>query len=89
MYQIYRFRTNISDSRNIGVESYVEADLIALFNEKAKKSLSIFSNVAVIDAKYINSDEAAINGNQVESVPFLNMKTGISYRTKHFKKLII
>lgn len=78
-YQLYRFRTNISDSRNIGVETFMEIDLVKLSGLKSKYKCSIFSNLALIDARYINSEEKSIDGNQVENVPFINAKSGMSF----------
>jgi Fe(3+) dicitrate transport protein len=86
LFRPYRFRTNISDSRSLGIESFVEVNLLALIGrEKQESSLSVFSNLSLINAKYIGSDEEAFDGNEVELVPDLIFKGGITYRKEHFQ----
>lgn len=81
----YRLRTNVADSRNIGFESLVEADILrAITKGQSKYKLSIYTNFALIDAKYINSQETAIEGRKVEFVPPLLFRTGISFGNKRF-----
>ena len=55
-FQYYRLRTNVADSRNIGVEGYAEADLLQLQTKFTKKrpKLVVFGNVALIDARYVD-----------------------------------
>lgn len=86
LFTTYRYRTNISDSRNYGVEAFAEFDIWkAIRKEKAKCNLSVFVNTALIDARYINSDEAAFENKKVELVPSFMLKTGITYKQKNFK----
>lgn len=84
-YRIYRFRTNISDSRNIGLEAFGEVNLLPLFGEISSATLNVFANLSLIDAIYISSDEKGINNNSVELVPPLSIKTGVSYSKDKFK----
>jgi Fe(3+) dicitrate transport protein len=80
-YIPYRFRTNISDSRNAGLETFVEADLWKLiWGSEAKTQLSLFSNFSWIDARYINSIETAYNNRKVELVPNVILKTGLNFK---------
>ncbi len=82
--QIYRYRTNVSDSRNLGLESFAELDVFRLFAGKERKlGISVFSNYSYIDARYINSSEPSVkNGNHVEYAPTHILRTGVtvSYR---------
>jgi len=81
----YRFRTNISQSRNIGIESFVELDIWKLIKkENAKMKVAIFSNFAYIDARYINSKEAAYRNKKVELAPNVIFKTGLNFKQKKF-----
>ncbi len=81
LFSVYRYKTNIADSRTFGLESVVEADILRLLDaENTKQGLTIFGNIALIDAKYINTDEPAILDKKVELAPTLTTKTGISYR---------
>ncbi len=85
-FRLFRFRTNVADSRHIGAELFGELDILSLVGLKSAKSkLSIYGNLAVIDAQYINTEESAIKGNQVELVPPINIKTGLTYINKNFK----
>jgi Fe(3+) dicitrate transport protein len=80
---VYRLRTNIADSRNIGFESLVEADLLKAFTHgRSKYKLSVYTNFAVIDARYINTQETAINDKLVEYVPPVLFRSGISFGNK-------
>lgn len=80
--QIYRYRTNIGDSYNAGVESFFEVNLFKAFNDSAKNSLSVFVNSSFIDARYLESENTAISNKRVELVPQLTFRSGISFRTK-------
>lgn len=86
-YQIYRYRTNVSDSRNYGIESFVEADLFKLIAGKNRKlGISVFANFSFITAEYINSKEPSVkNGNRVELVPEKILRTGVTISYKDFK----
>lgn len=80
-FNVYRLRTNISQSRNIGVESFVELDLWKLIKkEDAKMKIALFSNFAYIDARYINSKEAAYENKKVELAPNIIFKTGLNFK---------
>ncbi len=82
----YRFRTNIADSRTYGVETMIEADLYGLlFGYTPSTSLSIFSNIAVLDARYINTDEPSIRNRKVELVPPITVRAGATARHKAFQ----
>lgn len=83
LYNTYRFRTNVSQSRNIGLEAYGELDVWKLLKgEKAKFKLSFFGNFSFIDARYMNSRESAFDGKQVELVPAVLIKSGITFKKK-------
>jgi len=84
--ETYRLRENIGDSRNIGLESLIEADILkAVTQGTSKYKLSVYTNFALIDAKYINSRDASVRpGNKVEFVPPLLFRTGLSFGNKRF-----
>lgn len=86
LFNVYRYRTNISDSRNYGIESFLELDIWRMMKgEKTKNSLSIFTNISWIDARYINSQETAFDNKRVELVPEWLVKTGITFKRKNIK----
>ncbi|AWV97760.1 TonB-dependent receptor domain-containing protein [Arcticibacterium luteifluviistationis] len=88
LYLDYRLRTNVADARNIGLEAFLEYDVLKALNPSSSKSLSVYVNGAVIDAKYINTEEASIKGKKVEMVPPVMVRTGITYRDNAFSSSI-
>jgi Fe(3+) dicitrate transport protein len=84
--ETYRLRKNIGDSRNIGFESLIEADILkAVTQGSSRYKLSVYTNLALIDAKYINSQDASVKkDNLVEFVPPLLFRTGLSFGNKTF-----
>lgn len=88
-FNIYRFRTNVSASRNLGFESFAELNFWRLIKgETAKARISVFSNFSLIDARYINSKEVAYENKKVELVPSVILKTGLTYRYKLFSSTL-
>ncbi|WP_426671190.1 TonB-dependent receptor domain-containing protein [Mucilaginibacter sp. McL0603] len=84
-FNIYRLRTNVSQSRNLGLESFAELELLHFFNPQLTDTkLSIFTNLALINARYVNSKEPAFENKKVELAPDVIFKTGLSYRYKRF-----
>ncbi len=81
----FRYRTNIADAKIYGIESFAEVDLLSLFDSSRDAQLSLFTNLAVIDATYTNSDENGIEGNEVELVPPFNLKTGLTFSKAGFE----
>ncbi len=85
LFRPIRFRTNVSDSRSLGLESYVELSLSKLLGyEQAKHQVGIFVNFSYIDAVYINSEESAFEGNEVELAPPIIFRSGFNYSYKGF-----
>ncbi len=84
-YRIYRYRTNIADSRHIGLESFGEFNILKWMNPHTKNRLSLFGNLALIQAQYIHTEDPAISGRKVELVPDINIKTGLSYASERLK----
>jgi Fe(3+) dicitrate transport protein len=81
----YSFRTNITQSRNIGVESFAEADIWKLLKgREVKMKISIFSNLYLLNAKYIYSKEPAYENRSVEFVPEVVFKSSIAFKKNRF-----
>ncbi len=83
----YRYRTNIADARNAGVELMGEVDVwrVLKLPKKECNKLSVFVNTSYVNARYINTDDKTINGNEVEMVPPLIFRTGINYKHKNLR----
>lgn len=86
LYNDYRLRTNIADARNIGIESFIEADLWHLLRPADTLTrLSLFLNASLVDARYINTDDRSIKNRRVELVPPLTLRTGLSLQHRAFR----
>lgn len=80
-FNIYRLRTNVAQSRNLGFESFAELELLHFFNlQRNDNKLSVFSNLALINARYVNSKEPAYENKKVELAPDVIFKTGLTYK---------
>ncbi|WP_276499586.1 TonB-dependent receptor [Pontibacter litorisediminis] len=80
-----RIRTNVGDSRNLGLETFVEADLLKLYyGADHPTSLSAFSNITLVNTKY-SSPLSDIDGNEVELAPAVIAKAGLSFKRNNFK----
>lgn len=85
LFNDYRYRTNVADARNIGLETFGEVSLTKLFSKTPQKiNLTIFSNCAWIDAKYVNTENTSIKNKKVEMVPPVNLKLGTTCSYKEF-----
>jgi Fe(3+) dicitrate transport protein len=99
LYLDYRLRTNVGDSRNLGIECSAEINLLGrsatALDQNA--SLNLFANVAYVDARYGRSDDPSISGKFVEQAPPLLLRGGLlgawkglrgsvqwSYTAKHY-----
>lgn len=86
LYLDYRFRGNISDARNIGMEFFGELNLLPILSRKDSKSTwTVYVNSAVVDARYINTLDNSIRDKMVEMVPPLTLRTGSQFKYKSFK----
>lgn len=84
--RLIRFRTNIADANIYGIESYAEIDAYKLLvNSTSSNRVSFFVNSAFIDANYENSAANGVEGNRVELVPRVNLKTGMTIGTGSFE----
>ncbi|MES2702524.1 MAG: TonB-dependent receptor [Bacteroidota bacterium] len=81
-FMTYRLRTNVSDSRNLGLELLLEGDVIrAITAGRSRYKLNIYTNLSLIDARYVNTTNTAIADKLVENVPPILFRTGISAGT--------
>ena len=84
----YRFRGNIADARNLGIEMFGELEVLnwrtqPVHPDKAWK-LSVFTNLALVDAQYINTQDPSIKNKKVEMVPPVMLRSGTSLRKGRF-----
>ncbi|MFN4121952.1 MAG: TonB-dependent receptor domain-containing protein [Flavobacteriales bacterium] len=83
----YRFRGNISDARNIGLEFFGEFNFPTLWQNEKKQNFDWvwFINAAVVDARYINTDDSSIRNKIVEMVPPLMLRSGTQLNYKKWR----
>lgn len=84
-FMTYRLRTNVSDSRNLGLEVLLDGDILqALTQGKSRYRLNLYTSLSLIDARYINTKNTAIADKLVENVPPVLLRTGLSVGTPQF-----
>lgn len=84
--RILRLRSNVGQAVIMGIESYAEADFYKLLVPESKDfSTVLFGNLAFIKSEYKKSIMTGVQGNQVEFVPKVNMKTGVRIGYKKIK----
>lgn len=84
--RVLRLRSNVGQAIIMGIESYAEADLLRLANgENTNWSGVLFANAAFISSDYKHSEIPGVQGNQVEFVPKVNIKTGLRLGYKKLK----
>ncbi len=67
-----------------GVESLLELNILSLLgSDRMDTRLNFFANTAITQSDYIDSEISGVVGNQVEFVPQINMKTGLSFGYKN------
>ncbi|WP_452227135.1 TonB-dependent receptor domain-containing protein [Lacinutrix cladophorae] len=76
---VTKVRDNIGDAFIYGLESLIDINLNELFIKNNKYRFNYFINTSVINSEYVNSEESGVEGNEVEFVPELNIKTGLRF----------
>lgn len=78
--RIVRFRGNIGTAFMYGLESFANWNLKeSFFANRQKLKLNYFLNLALTNSEYLSSDETNVEGNQVEFIPAVNLKTGLNF----------
>ncbi len=95
----YLFRTNLGETVNKGIESFVDVNLTKMFNvDKQFGSIDIFASMSFIDSRYIDFKtttasgntpnvvitETNLSGNRVENAPRYIHNFGTSYSKNGF-----
>ncbi|MFN4248631.1 MAG: TonB-dependent receptor family protein [Flavipsychrobacter sp.] len=84
--QVIRRRGNVGVAQIYGLESFMELDVLKLWNINPDKwGTTIYSNLALTEATYTKSPVKNIEGKRVEYVPFVNWKAGIQANYRKFK----
>ncbi|WP_430426937.1 TonB-dependent receptor domain-containing protein [Maribacter litoralis] len=77
---IVRFRGNIGTAFMYGIESFANWSIKETFLSSSDKlKLNYFVNLAVTNSEYLSSEETNVEGNKVEFIPDVNLKTGLNF----------
>lgn len=77
-------RKNIGTAFIYGLESLLQWNIKeTYFKNNDRLKLDVFTNIALTKSVYLESEENNVAGNQVEFIPFLNLKTGVSFGWKN------
>ncbi|MFD2698586.1 TonB-dependent receptor domain-containing protein [Mesonia sediminis] len=82
---VRKLRANIGDAFIYGLESLVDFDLSKRWIKDKDFNANYFINFSAIRSKYVSSDESGIEGNRVEFVPQVNLKTGFRFGYKNLQ----
>lgn len=85
LYLDYRYRTNIADARNVGVEIFAEVNLLKCWFPLTLNQVNLFTNIAWIDARYIRTSMPGVLNNQVEMVPSVVIRNGLVWKYKSLR----
>ena len=84
-YRAQWVRGNIGKATIAGLESLLQWNIKeSFFKENKNLKLEVFSNLALTTSRYNSNVSASIDGNKVEFIPEVNLKTGISFGYKNF-----
>ena len=75
-------RGNVGNARIFGFESLLE--YILLKESERGTKITTFLNSAFLNSEYISAEQTGIIGNEVEFIPKVNLKSGITYSFKDF-----
>ena len=76
-------RGNVGDAVIYGLESLVDINLNKIWLKNPINIFNIFANTSFINSSYIRSDKNGIEGNRVEFIPNINIKTGLKFGYKN------
>jgi Fe(3+) dicitrate transport protein len=77
------YRTNVGDARILGLELFAEADVVKWGQGGKEGRLTVFVNGSALQGAY-TSGMSAVRGKQVEWVPPLSFRTGMTARWNGF-----
>lgn len=82
---LIRYRDNIGTAFTYGFEAMIDWSISkTFFAENEQFTWNVFTNSAFTGSEYLKSEVPNIEGNEVEFVPLLNLKTGTSVGYKNF-----
>jgi len=100
--ETYLFRTNLGETRNKGIESFVDLNITKMFGiNKPYGNLDVFASMSFIDSRYVDQKvitpsvtapiiltETNLAGNRVENAPRYIHNFGISWGNTNFSATV-
>ncbi|MEX2640885.1 MAG: TonB-dependent receptor [Balneolales bacterium] len=80
--RVVRFRGNIGKAITYGFESLVDLNIAQVMAPDKDLKFNLFLNTAITYSQYFESEISGIEGNQVEFIPLVNLKSGINFGYK-------
>ena len=78
--RVVRFRGNIGTALIYGLEGFADLDAArVLFPANERIRLNYFLNLALTNSEYTRSEQTNVEGNKVEFIPEVNLKTGLRF----------
>ncbi|MGS0524692.1 TonB-dependent receptor family protein [Zobellia nedashkovskayae] len=78
--RLLRARGNIGTAFIYGLESFANWSIKeTLFPQSEKVKLNYFANLAITKSEYLSSERNNVEGNEVEFIPKVNLKTGLNF----------
>ena len=78
--RVVRFRGNIGTALIYGLEGFADLDAVRLlFPGTERIRLNYFLNLALTNSEYTRSEQNNVEGNKVEFIPSVNLKTGLRF----------
>jgi Fe(3+) dicitrate transport protein len=84
----YAISTNIANSRNMGIETFTEVNILKAFSPARKENLLFFLSYSYIDARYIKSEKDILKGKKVETAPNNILRSGLTFKIPRFSSTI-
>ena len=81
--RIIRFRGNIGSAFIHGIESLIDWNILSPDDESKPYKLNVFTNLAVTNSNYFESEISGVEGNEVEFIPRINLKSGVGFGYKN------
>ena len=83
--RVVRFRGNIGTAFIYGLESFADLNIAEIvFPSRDKLKLNYFLNLAWTNSEYTASEQTNVEGNEVEFIPNINLKTGLTFGYGNF-----
>ncbi|PQJ14567.1 TonB-dependent receptor domain-containing protein [Aureicoccus marinus] len=83
--RVVRFRGNIGTAFIYGLESFADWNIKEVaFPGLEKAKLNLFVNLALTNSEYTDSEQNNVEGNKVEFIPEVNLKTGLNFGYGNF-----